>query len=185
MIVQSPAARVKPATGLFCSNLHTDLSPWLYQSIVAYVDDVLVAHPAGQLREHLQVVVDAFSKLARKGWSVKPSKFKLLPETFVYLGHLSTRTGNPAHTRRHPSHLGNAGARHDPRTWQYQTCHPVVPRARVLQPALHQGFRQDHCPAQGTDGGEDALRMDAGMPESLGRGDRGNRDVQGPQAPEV
>ncbi|MEM1013837.1 MAG: RNase H-like domain-containing protein, partial [Planctomycetota bacterium] len=84
---------VKPATGLFCAKLHTDLTKWLYQSIIAYVDDVLIAHPAGQLKEHIQVVVDAFSELAMKGWSVKPNKFKLLPETFVYLGHLSTPTG--------------------------------------------------------------------------------------------
>ncbi|MEL6368504.1 MAG: RNase H-like domain-containing protein [Pseudomonadota bacterium] len=82
---------VKPAGGLFCRQLQSDLSEWLWRDLVTFVDDVTIGHADKQ--QHIQTVLDVFCHLARKGYSVKAKKVHLLAEKFVFLGHVSTPDG--------------------------------------------------------------------------------------------
>lgn len=55
------------------------------------VDDVAIGTET--VEQHMKVVVDIVATLAKRGFSVKAEKMKLVVEEFEFLGHLSTPTG--------------------------------------------------------------------------------------------
>lgn len=60
---------VKPAGALFCKRLNEDLKQWLYQDLVAYIDDVMIGH--NDKTKHLQTVGDVLVRLCSCGYSVR------------------------------------------------------------------------------------------------------------------
>ena len=71
--------------------MNTCLEQWLWQEAIAVVDDVAIGTET--VEQHMKVVVDIVTTLAKRGFSVKAEKMKLVVEEFEFLGHLSTPTG--------------------------------------------------------------------------------------------
>ena len=79
------------AGALFQRYMNTCLEQWLWQEAIAVVDDVAIGTET--VEQHMKVVVDIVTTLAKRGFSVKAEKMKLVVEEFEFLGHLSTPTG--------------------------------------------------------------------------------------------
>ena len=79
------------AGALFQRYMNQVLDKWLWDSVIAVVDDDAIG--TATVEEHMTKVIEAVCTLAEKGFSVKVEKMHLFVKEFIFLGHLSTETG--------------------------------------------------------------------------------------------
>lgn len=82
---------VKVAGQHFNRQSDADFADMLYHDLFKFVDDFCVANE--NKYEHMRSLVKLFTRLATKGYSVKPSKVVIMPREQYFLGHISTPTG--------------------------------------------------------------------------------------------
>ena len=79
------------AGALFQRYMNQVLDKWLWNEVIAVVDDVAMG--SDTIEEHLELVINVMCVLSQKGFSVKASKMSLFVDEFVFLGHKSTPNG--------------------------------------------------------------------------------------------
>ena len=82
---------VKVAGMHFNRQSDADFADFLYRDLWKFVDDLMIANE--EKVDHLRSLSNVFVRLAEKGYSVKPKKMKVLPESCEYLGHESGPEG--------------------------------------------------------------------------------------------